>query len=328
MARKFLLIQTASIGDVILTTPVLEKLNDLEPGSSIDILVKQGMDKLFRDHPFVRKIWVWEKRINKSKNLIYLLNAIRRERYDLLVNVQRFASTGFLTAFSGAGQTAGFVKNPFSFLFTHRLKHEIGDGLHEVQRNLSLVGHLGGSRDYPVRLYPSEADRQEAGKYIEGEFITVAPASLWQTKQYPEEKWAEFLAGADKNLKIYLLGSKNDDEICRRIMHLSEHPGAMTIAGRLDFLQTAALMKEAKMNFVNDSAPQHLASAVNAPVTTVFCSTVPSFGFGPLSDDSAVVESRVELDCRPCGLHGFRKCPKGHFKCALTIKVEQLLERL
>jgi heptosyltransferase-2 len=79
------------------------------------------------------------------------------------------------------------------------------------------------------------------------------------------------------------------------------------------------------MNYVNDSAPLHLASAVNASVTAIFCSTVPDFGFGPLSDKSRVVETQEKLDCRPCGLHGFKACPEGHFKCATAIKTEQLL---
>jgi heptosyltransferase-2 len=82
------------------------------------------------------------------------------------------------------------------------------------------------------------------------------------------------------------------------------------------------------MNFVNDSAPMHFASAVNAPVTAIFCSTVPDFGFGPLSEDSAVVEVRSGLSCRPCGLHGYRECPEKHFKCAYEINMNELINRI
>jgi heptosyltransferase-2 len=82
------------------------------------------------------------------------------------------------------------------------------------------------------------------------------------------------------------------------------------------------------MIYFNDSAPMHLASAMNAPVTAVFCSTIPEFGFGPLSDVSLIVQTDEKLDCRPCGLHGYRSCPKGHFKCATTIRAEQLLAAL
>ena len=87
----------------------------------------------------------------------------------------------------------------------------------------------------------------------------------------------------------------------------------------------AALMEGAAMNYVNDSAPLHIASAMNAPVTAVFCSTVPAFGFGPLRENGRVVETTEKLDCRPCGLHGHRACPKGHFRCALGIGVEQVV---
>lgn len=79
------------------------------------------------------------------------------------------------------------------------------------------------------------------------------------------------------------------------------------------------------MNYVNDSAPLHIASAMNAPVTAIFCSTVPAFGFGPLRENGRVVETLEKLDCRPCGLHGHQACPKGHFKCALGIAPEAAL---
>ncbi len=97
--------------------------------------------------------------------------------------------------------------------------------------------------------------------------------------------------------------------------------------GKLSLLQTALLMKNAKRVFCNDSAPSHLASAVNTPQTVIFCSTVVEFGFGPLSDDSQVV-SVGELTCRPCGIHGHKACPLGHFKCALDIDVNRVLATL
>ena len=92
------------------------------------------------------------------------------------------------------------------------------------------------------------------------------------------------------------------------------------LSGELTLLQSAALMKDAQMNYVNDSAPLHIASAMNAPVTAFFCSTVPAFGFTPLSDNSKIVEVK-NLECRPCGLHGHKVCPKGNFKCGNEIEM-------
>lgn len=128
------------------------------------------------------------------------------------------------------------------------------------------------------------------------------------------------MAGANallpKGMIVYLIGGKEDIPLCELIRKSSGRENVINLAGQLSLLESAALMKNARMNFVNDSAPLHLASAVNAPVTAVFCSTIPAFGFGPLSDQSTVVETKLALDCRPCGLHGFRQCPKGHFRCA------------
>ena len=82
------------------------------------------------------------------------------------------------------------------------------------------------------------------------------------------------------------------------------------------------------MNFTNDSAPMHFCSSVNAPTTSIFCSTVPAFGFTPLSTDSKIIQTKEHLTCRPCGLHGHKKCPKGHFKCSTTINIKELVHRL
>src|SRR5690606_33376812 len=118
----------------------------------------------------------------------------------------------------------------------------------------------------------------------------------------------------DSSKTIYLLGAPSDAQLCDEIIAKSECSNCVNLAGKLSLLQSAALMSKAERNFVNDSGPLHIASAMNAPVMAFFCSTVPDFGFGPLSDDSVIKEVK-ELDCKPCGLHGFMECPKGHFKC-------------
>ena len=100
---------------------------------------------------------------------------------------------------------------------------------------------------------------------------------------------------------------------------------AFNLSASTSFLASAALMQHAKMNYVNDSAPLHITSAMNAPVTAYFCSTEPAFGFGPLSSNSKVVETKENLNCRPCGLHGFKKCPEKHFKCANNILIQDII---
>jgi len=325
-----LLIQTAFIGDVIPLTALLEYLARTAPGMPVDVLVRRGNESLLAGHPHVRALLIWDKKYRKYANLWQLLREVRARRYGRVVTLQRFASTGFLTAFSGAPERVGFAQNPFSRFFTRRLPHVIGDGTHEVERNLRLLrGNEELSAAPRPRLYPSAADEAAVAPYsAAGPYVCLAPTSVWFTKQYPEEKWLELLAALPAGLRVYLLGGPPDVAACERLARASGRENVTSLAGKIGLLASAALVHGAAMTYVNDSAPLHLCSAVGAPVTAVFCSTVPAFGFGPLSPVSFVVETREALACRPCGLHGHGACPLGHFRCAYGIEVGQLLVTL
>jgi heptosyltransferase-2 len=143
---------------------------------------------------------------------------------------------------------------------------------------------------------------------------------VWHTKQWPAEKWIALIKALPAGTHVLLTGGPGDKALCARIAQ--EAGRGEVVAGQLSLLGTAALMAGAAMNYVNDSAPLHIASAMHAPVTAVFCSTVPAFGFGPLNANGRVVEREEPLYCRPCGLHGYRACPEGHFKCAWDIEVD------
>ncbi|MBI5914091.1 MAG: glycosyltransferase family 9 protein [Bacteroidetes bacterium] len=326
--KKILVVQTAFIGDVVLATAVLEKLRLHFPAAKVDFLLRKGNESLLDNHPYLNGVLVWDKKHRKYGNLFRLIFKVRRNRYDLVVNLQRFFSTGFLTAFSGAKTTVGFDKNLLSFLFKHRVPHGISNGekpIHEVERNLSLIVQWTDNQFVKPKIYPSKVDFEKV--HFPEKHITISPASVWFTKQFPAEKWLVLMNGVGEGTTIFLLGGKGDVGLCGWLKNQSSHKKIEVKAGKLSFLESAALMQRAAMNFVNDSAPLHLASAVNAHVTAVFCSTVPRFGFGPLSDDATVLETEENLRCRPCGLHGKKACPEGHFRCA-EIDVQRLLAKL
>ncbi len=320
-----LVIQTAFIGDVILATGLVESIRHKIPEAQIDFVVRQGNEELVTGNPGIRRVFVLDKR-RKYSSLFGLIREFRRNRYDYAINVQRFATTGLMMILSGASTTVGFDKNPFSFFFSKRVRHET-KGLHEVERNLRLLDPLGIHLAVRPRIYPSLAQWDRVKSYQSVPYITISPASVWFTKQWPADQWTAFLSMVGTRT-VYLLGGPDDRTRCDEIA--SKLPGStvVSLAGKLSLVESAALMKGAQMNFVNDSAPLHLASAMNAPVTAVFCSTVPSFGFGPLSDRSIVIETKEALACRPCGLHGYRECPKSHFRCATTIDPARLVEVL
>ncbi len=327
--NKILIIQTASIGDVILATPVLEKLHAYFPEASIDFFLKKGNESLFTEHPFLRKLYIWNKSSGKYKHLYHLIKNVRGEKYDLVICLQRFLTGGLIAVLSRGKKVIGFNKNPLSCLFSERFPHNIGrtHPMHEVERNLSLISKFTDSRFQKPKLYPSLSDEEHVYPYKTNRYICIAPVSLWFTKQFPKEKWIELAQQTNPLTYIYYLGSPSDTLICNEIISQSGHANSINLSGKLNLLESAALMRDACMNFVNDSAPLHLASSVNAKTTAIFCSTIPEFGFGPLADDAVVIETEETLNCRPCGLHGYKECPEKHFKCGKCIDINRLLER-
>ena len=324
---KFLIIQTAFLGDVILATAVVEKLHQRYPDAQIDFVLRKGNEGLLANHPFIKNVFAWNKKQSKIKNLLSIVKKIKANKYDYALTIHRFASSGLLLGLSGAQVKIGFDKNPLSYLFTKKIKHIIGDGRHEVERNQQLIESITDAAFAKPKLYPSKENYDAVNKYKFSEYYCIAPTSVWFTKQFPKQKWVELINALPYKM-IYLLGASADYDFCEELIsqvssEKQEH--CVNLAGKLNFLESAALMKDAKMNYVNDSGPLHIASAMNAPTTAIYCSTIPAFGFGPLSEYSKIVETQEKLDCRPCGLHGHAACPLGHFKCAYSIDIKELL---
>jgi heptosyltransferase-2 len=320
--KKFLIIQTAFIGDVILATAVVEKLYEFYPEAKIDFLVRKGNESLLENHPKINETLIWDKTKNKFLNLLNLIKSIRQKKYSHIINLHRFASSGLITAFSKAQVKIGYDKNPLSFLFTKSFPHQIGNGKHETERNQQLITELTDDKALKPKLYPTETDYQKVKSLTQNtSYIVIAPSSVWFTKQVPKSKIISLIQNLP-NTQIYLIGAPSDQNYCQSIIAESGVKNVVNLAGQLNLLESAALIANAQMTYVNDSAPLHIASAMNAPVKAFFCSTIPEFGFGPLSDASEIIQVKENLDCRPCGLHGHKKCPKGHFKCGHDIIIK------
>ncbi len=333
MESRFLLIQTAFLGDVVLATAVVEKLYQYYPNAAIDFLVRKGAEGILSNNPHLRKTWTWDKAHNKGFNLLKLAGAIRDEKYTHVVNLQRFFTSGFLTVFSGAPVRIGFDKNPLSRFFTTAFPHIISPNndpqpVHELQRNQSLIAALTDDAPAMPKVYPSAADEASISPLKNSSYYCVAPASVWATKQYPKEGFAALINALPGNGPVYLLGGKSDVFLGEEIKALAGNPRVQNLAGKLSLLASAALMRDALHTWTNDSAPLHLCTATGARVTAVFCSTIPQFGFGPAGRNGRVAEIDFPLPCRPCGLHGYRSCPEGHFRCAKEISLESLLKGL
>ena len=218
---KFLIIQTAFIGDVILATAVVEKLHQHYPDAQIDFVLRKGNEGLLQNHPYIKTVFVWDKSEHKIKNLFSISRQVGKNKYDTVINLHRYSSSGIIVGHSRAKHKIGFDKNPLSFLFTKKIKHQIANGFHEVERNQQLIESITDSSFTKPKLYPTKENNEAVKKYKDKEYICIAPTSVWFTKQYPKEKWVELCNQIQASLTIYLLGAPNDSDACNWIKNNS-----------------------------------------------------------------------------------------------------------
>jgi len=335
--KRVLIIQTAFIGDVILATSLIEETRKRYPQAKIQFLLRSGNESLLQNHPYLEKLWVWNKKGGKYRNLFSLVNQIKQYEIDVILNVQRFFSSGLFTSLIPAKVKIGFKQNPLSFLFTKKVNHQIPHlhadspygAFHEVQRNIQLINAIDDREDilhdpktYPPRLYFTPSPKVSSLQVEVQKYIVIAPTSVWETKEWPITKWLELVQALSADFTVFIIGAPVDSI---KASQLCIHSNVINLCGQLSLLESAELMQKAHRVFVNDSAPMHLASSVNANVVAIYNSTIPEFGYYPISHFAHVVESK-RLDCKPCGVHGHNKCPLKHYQCAYDIQVQQLLD--
>lgn len=340
-SKNILIVQTAFIGDTILASHFVRAVKTLYPDSKIHFFLRKGNESVIQGLPTIEKTWVWDKQGGKTRNLFKLIGELRKIKFDMVFNLHRHFNSGLVTALMHSPVKIGFTQNPLSFCYTHKVNHLIPHRpkenekvyWHEVQRNLQLLKVINpdftivdDSKNYKPELPLKDKNFEKVSSLIKEKYFVIAPASVWFTKAWSEHKYRELTRELAKQGDVYFIGAGPDKELCERIRQ--DIPNTHNLCGLLNLLDSAALMQKATRVFVNDSAPLHLASAVNAKTTAVFCSTVPAFGYTPLADDTAIVDVGDALSCRPCGLHGHKACPLGHFRCSENIEVEKVLSTL
>jgi ADP-heptose:LPS heptosyltransferase len=327
-SKKILIIQTAFIGDTILASHFARAVKEQYPYSQIHFVLKKGNESVIQGLSTIEKTWIWDKQGGKTKNLIKLIFELRKIKFDMIFNLHRHFNSGLITALVQSPFKSGFKENPLSYFYHRKINHLIPHPKkwHEVQRNLELIPDykiVDNPLKYKPELPIQQKNIDKISPYVSDNYFVIAPASVWFTKAWSEHKFRELTGELIKMGKVYFIGASTDKALCDRISENLQN--TQNLCGTLNLLDSAALMKKARRVFVNDSAPLHLASCVNAKTTAIFCSTVPAFGYTPLSDDSVVIDTGQELTCRPCGLHGHKACPLGHFRCSENIEIQKIL---
>ena len=308
-----LVVQTAFLGDGVLTTPLLTVL--AERHGPVDVVTTPAAAPLLETHPAVAAVIRYDKR-GSDRGLVGLWRLARRlrvRRYTRAYLPHRSWRSAALAILAGARERIGFADSPAAATYTRRLPRPTTG--HEVERLLSLAGPGPASGNAPsVHLGLTADDRAAADAWLRDRgigpgFTAMAPGSIWGTKRWPG--YAELAAGISG--AIVVVGGPEDAPLAEAIVAAA--PGrAHTAAGSLGLRASAALIERAAALVTNDSAPLHLATAVGTPVVALFGPTVPAFGFGPRGPTDLVVEHPA-LACRPCSAHGPQVCPLGHHRC-------------
>lgn len=331
--KRILIIQTAFIGDVVLTIPLLKVLKENHNDIEIDFLCIPETSNLLIGNSSINEIIVYDKKGTDKgfTGLIKIIKRIRERKYDIVISPHRSYRSALISFFSNNHNRISFNKSSLSFLYTQNVKYL--KNVHEIIRNLKLLEPLGIQKTEIVRpdLFPSIDDKTKVEKILicheinsNDRFIIVAPGSIWYTKRFPEEKYINLLNYfSEDDIKIVLIGSKSDFELCDRILTASTNNKIYNLAGEFSLLQSVELIKRSKVLITNDSAPMHIANSVGTDVIAIFGATVKDFGFYPYGKNDVVFEING-LDCRPCGIHGGNKCPVKTFDCMLRIDEEEI----
>ncbi|MBI3610831.1 MAG: lipopolysaccharide heptosyltransferase II [Nitrospirae bacterium] len=336
--KRILVIQTAFLGDVVLTTPLFQVLRDRFPTAYLAALVIPGTREVLSGLPILNDVFVYDKkgRDRGLKGLRSVARSLKAKRFDVCLLPHRSLRSALVAFMAGIPQRIGFVQSPGSFFYTRRVWRD--GSRHEVRRNLELLKPL--APDLPleatastVRLWVASTDEDrdwanhclaEHGLGTNDRMIAIAPGSVWATKRWIPEGFAAVIDGlmSRYNRKILLVGSRDDVPAVDKVTtHCRQKP--VNLAGKTTLRQLAAVLKRCELLITNDNGAMHVGVAQDIPIVAVFGSTTLGLGYGPLTERAVVVER--DLRCRPCGKHGHAACPLDHFNCMKQITAEEVI---
>jgi heptosyltransferase-2 len=320
-------VQTAFLGDVVLTTPLLRVLAARH--GPVDVVTTPAAAPLLDTHPAVRQVIRYDKRGRDRgwRGLAALARRLREAHYEVAYVPHRSLRSALLARWAGVPKRIGFRDGWRSLYTESRGRPKSG---HEVDRLLALAGESGAIRTPSIGITPADHDAATAflaSEELGPDVVALAPGSIWGTKRWPRfPELAVRLAATAGSHAIAVVGGPDDADLADAIVESVRDAGgrAATACGRLTLRESAALIGRARLLVTNDSAPLHFAQAVGTPTVALFGPTLPSFGFGPLNPGDRTVEVS-DLECRPCSRHGPAACPLGHHRCLRDLSVERVI---
>lgn len=327
---KFLVIRFSSIGDIVLTSPVVRCLKQQVPDAEIHFLVKDKFQSVVAHNPYIDKVHVlahsWELMIEELKT----------ESYDYIIDLHHNVKTLRVKKALSAG-TAGKVKafsfyklNIQKYLLT-ALKINLLPKVHIVDRYLKTVESFGVKNDGQGLDYFIAEEEKTKLKDIpashQAGYIACVIGAAHNTKKWPVHKWKQFCT--EIKHPVILLGGPEDKEAAEAIAAVDDIK-VYNACGKFSLNESADLVRKAKLVITHDTGLMHIAAAYKKPIISIWGNTVPAFGMTPYFGAAMVPDVIMQVHklwCRPCSKIGYNKCPLGHFKCMEKIAVEDLLQR-
>jgi len=327
---RILIIQTAYLGDAVLTGSLVKETKENFSDSFLSVLCTPEIEEIFAQFPEVNKLIVYDKR-GKEKGLFSffrLVRKIKKENFDVAILPHRSFRSAFLVYLVGIPRRIGFISSEGRIFFTDLVSFDWR--MHDSKRNLELLKPLGVQRLKYSQELSLNVDQRIKMKFLEEHnlketdlIVGINPGSVWPTKRWLAERFAQvanWLIEKDE-AKIVIFGSKEELSLAKEIEENIRY-SVVNLAGKTNLKELITFISGCTIFLTNDSGPMHIAVATKVPTVAIFGPTTHELGFYPYGVEHRVVE--VDLSCRPCSLHGSKKCPLGHFNCMKMVSVGQV----
>jgi heptosyltransferase-2 len=322
---KFLIIRFSSIGDIVLTTPVIRCLKKQMPDAELHFLTKKSFGTIFKANPYIHKIHLLEDNLNETINLL------KKEAFDFIIDLHNNIRTYRVKMGLGVKSYSFEKLNLEKWAMTALKINRLPD-VHIVHRYLDTLKTFGIYNDGAGLDYfipENELEKTiELPKSHQAGFIGLVIGAAVATKRLPLEKLSALCASV--SLPIVLLGGPDDASNGERISALNHH--VFNACGKFTLHQSANLIKQATLVVTHDTGLMHIAAAFNKSIISIWGNTIPEFGMFPYYEESTEISSAQfevkNISCRPCSKIGFKECPKGHFKCMENQDLLRIKEKI
>ncbi len=311
---KILLIRFSSIGDIVLTFPVVNAIRKSFPKAKIHFASKKSFETLLLGAEGIDQFHFLSDSFSTFKS------EIKNEGFDYIIDLHNNIRTRRLTLGLSA-KTVRFDKLNFCKLLFTQFKWKVMPNVHVVDRYLETLKVLGIDSVLQIEnkfIIPpaSHINIQESFPKISGSFIAIAIGAQFKTKRVPKEKWVEILNEIDANIMI--IGGPMDHEIGEWLVEKCPSKTIENTCGKLTILESASVVSQAKSLLTNDTGMMHIAACFDTQIISIWGNTTPEFGMSPYRPQGTNIDQQFQvegLSCRPCSKIGFHECPKNHFHC-------------